>query len=59
MHCPNHIALSALRRGHVRWDQLHPRVRLRLSRQGYAANRLGAPPSAWRGLTTVDFDLEH
>ena len=33
--CENETALAALRRCHVTWDQLHPRVRLRLERAGY------------------------
>jgi len=40
--CENETALAALRRCHVTWDQLHPRVRLRLERAGCAATSLEA-----------------
>jgi hypothetical protein len=33
--CDNGVALDALRRDHVRWEQLHARVRARLARAGY------------------------
>lgn len=35
MSCENETALSALRRGHVRWSQLHPAVRERLEAAGH------------------------
>ncbi len=39
MSCDTNTALDALRRGHVTWQQLHPRVRDRLMVRGYREQR--------------------
>lgn len=44
--CPNHVALDALRKGHVAWEKLHPNVRNRLTRRGYTRDSFRGPEQA-------------
>ncbi len=54
MSCDNSTALQALRRGHVSWDTLHPRVKLRLNVAGYTPEH----PS-FRGTPAAAEDHDH
>ncbi len=49
MKCGIETALAALDRGHVTWDQLHPKVRRQLVLHGYSeVDPWGTEPSADR-----------